>query len=305
MNLDDLRVFATVARSRSLVAAAVECHQTASALSKALRRLEAALGTPLFDRSSKQLLLNRAGLSLLPRALSLLSFAEQTKSEVLGSRSRFHCRVGAPAIVLWRFGEVFARLLIADFADCTLSLKPMFEDQALAALANGEVDFACVTGAVVTPPNKHWQASWQADKIGSMTMVLTAGLTHPLASARAVSTAKLVQHDFVCPSHSLFCGVNRGAHSDGWREDALPRPIRYWIDDIQVLLSFVKSGKALAYLPEFALADDELVRVELSDCPYTCTESIFVVHAPTQASGWQQRVLAGMLAQEQSSSERR
>jgi DNA-binding transcriptional LysR family regulator len=316
MNFNDLQVFVAVARRQSLAAAALECHQTASALSKALRRLEADVGTPLFDRSNKQLALNRAGQSLLPRALALLQLAAQTKSEVLGSQTRLHCRIAAPAMLLWRFGDSLSRSL-RSFADCTLSLKPMFEDDALAALANGEVDFACVTGAVISDahaaPNaqrqhRHWQPHWQTDAIGSMTMLLTAGPTHPLAatlsdascqgkSKPSATTDQVLAHDFACPSHSLLCGVARGAHSDGWRDDKLPRKIRYWIDDLQVLLAFVKRGTALAYLPEFAHSDPELIRIDVSDCPYTCREELFLVHAPTLASGWQRHVVAGLLEQ--------
>ena len=300
MNLDDLKVFTTVARSSSLAAAAHELNQTASALSKAIRRLEADIGTPLFDRTSKQLSLNRSGVTLLPRALQLLRFSEQTRSELMGADARVHCRIAAPAMLLWRFGESFSRSLIADFPDCAISLKPMFEDAALAALGNGEVDFACVTAAVVTPPNKHWQAHWQADALGNLNMQLSAASGHALALLeRPASTAEVLQHDFVCPPRSLLCGVVRGAHSDGWRDDQLPRRIRYWVDDLQVLLALVKSGAALAYLPEFALSDPQLKRIEVSDCPYTCSEQLFLVHAPTQASGWHKRLLQRVLADQQ------
>ncbi len=291
MDLDDLRVFTTAARTRSLNAAGLELNQTASALSKAIRRLEASLNVPLFDRSAKQLALNRAGNALLPRALQLLSFAEQTRSEMSGVDARVHCRIAAPAMLLWRFAEAFCCGLIADFPDSAMTLKPMFEDQALAALANGEVDFACVT-AHAQHSNKHWQAHWQSDALGAMTMHLTAGIKHPLAAhagAAVATTAQLLQYDFACPPRSLLCGVARGAHSDGWRDDQLPRRIRYWVDDLQVLLGLVKSGLALAYLPDFAELDPQLKRINVSDCPYVCTEQLFLVHAPTQASGWQRR----------------
>lgn len=295
MDLQDLRVFVTVTRHRSLALASADLHQTASALSKALRRLELSVQTPLFDRSGKQLVLNRAGEALLPRALQLLHFAEQTRSELKGSDSRVHCRVAAPAMLLWHFGAELGRTLLPRYPDSALSLKPMYEEQALAALAQGEVDFALVTAAVIEPPGRHWQAHWQADALGSTTMQLMAGAQHPLALAgRAVTSSELLAHDFACPPRSLLCGLTRGAHSDGWREDQLPRRIRYWVDDLQVLLSLVKAGLALAYLPDFADSDPELLRIEVSDCVYTCTERLFFVHAPTQASGWQ-RWLVGAL----------
>ena len=104
----------------------------------------------------------------------------------------------------------------------------------------------------------------------------------------SASSAQVLAHDFACPPHSLFCGVQRGARSDGWRDDQLPRKIRYWTDDLQLLLGFVRSGKALAYLPDFALAEPGLVRIHVSDCAFTCSEQAWLVWDSASAAGWQQ-----------------
>ena len=120
MNFADLTVFCTVARSDSLNQASIELHQTPSALSKALRRLEAQLGTPLFERANKQLKLNRSGRLLLPRALQLLQFAEQTRSEISGSDALVHARIAGPAMLLWGYAGLFAQLLTMRFADSSL-----------------------------------------------------------------------------------------------------------------------------------------------------------------------------------------
>jgi DNA-binding transcriptional LysR family regulator len=301
MNLADLTAFCTVARSDSLNQASGELHQTPSALSKALRRLEAQLGTPLFERANKQLKLNRSGRLLLPRALQLLQFAEQTRSEIAGTDALVHARIAGPAMLLWGYAGLFAELLTTRFADSSLIQAAKFEDEALAALANGEVDFALVTQAVVATPGKNWQSHWRADLLGSVRMQLCAGPTHPLvvlsaADVSAVSSAELLRHDFVCPQHSLICGVTRAGHSDGWRNHDLPRRIRYWVDDLVLLLALVKSGAALAYLPEFALkTETQLHRIEVSDCPYVCEELVYLVHAPSRALGWQQQMVAAYL----------
>ena len=80
MNLPDLRVFTVVARHDSLHAAAEELHLTPSAISKALKRLEEELGLPLFDRSTRQLVLNERGALLLDRARTLLDLEEQARA---------------------------------------------------------------------------------------------------------------------------------------------------------------------------------------------------------------------------------
>ncbi|MES2130603.1 MAG: LysR family transcriptional regulator [Pseudomonadota bacterium] len=289
MNLSDLRIFVSAARRPSLGAAALELHLTPSAVSKALKRLEDALGTALFDRSAKQLVLNESGQRLLGRAQTLLALADQAKADIMGERAAVDCRVAGPAVLLWRHGQALAQAL-RGYAEGSLRMQAMFEDEALAGLARGDINAAIVTSAAIEGRAEHWSADWEATDLGSLTLHLLAGAAHPLAGQRRAKTAQVLEYDFACPSRSLFCGVQRGARSDGWRDDQLPRKIRYWTDDLQLLLAFVKSGEALAYLPDFALADPGLVRVEVTDCAFTCSEHVWLVWDKRNASQWQQQL---------------
>jgi DNA-binding transcriptional LysR family regulator len=92
----------------------------------------------------------------------------------------------------------------------------------------------------------------------------------------------------------MFCGVQRGPRSDGWRDDQLPRKIRYWTDDLQLLLTLVKSGAALAYLPDFALADAGLRRIHVSDCAFECVERVTLVWNHVRAGAWQRELAAAL-----------
>src|SRR5450830_1738375 len=301
MNLSDLRIFVSAARRPSLGAAALELHLTPSAVSKALRRLEDSLGKPLFDRSAKQLALNDSGQLLLGRAQTLLALADQARVDLMGERAAVDCRIGGPAILLWRHGQMLSQAL-RDYPQGSLRMQAMFEDEALAALARGDVNAAIVTSDVIEGRGEHWSDDWQVTPLGSVTLHLLAGRHHPLVHAMSpseakskvtplqASTAEVLAHDFACPSRSLFCGVQRGARSDGWRDDQLPRKIRYWTDDLQLLLSFVKAGQALAYLPDFALADTELRRIHVSDCAFECVEQVALVWNRAKASVWQQQL---------------
>lgn len=304
MNLSDLRVFVCAARRPSLGAAAQELHLTPSAVSKSLKRLEDSLGKPLFDRSAKQLALNDSGQFLLGRAQTLLALADQARIDLMGERAAVDCRAAGPAILLWRHGQMLTQAL-SGYPEGSLRLQAMFEDEALAALARGDINAAIVTGDVIEGRGEHWSEDWQVTPLGSVTLHLVGGRAHPLVTALEqaspdaplqADTATVLAHDFACPSRSLFCGVQRGARSDGWRDDQLPRKIRYWTDDLQLLLGLVKSGAALAYLPDFALADAELRRIHVSDCAFECVEQVALVWNASSASDWQ-RGLAASLAQ--------
>lgn len=302
MNLGDLRVFASAARQPSLAAAAEQLHLTSSAVSKALRRLETSLSTPLFDRSARQLVLNDSGRRLLERAHVLLALADQARADVMGDKGVIAWHLAGPALLLWRHAAA-AGAALREWPEASLRLQAMFEDEALAALARGDIDAALVSGAAIESRASHWSADWETTPLGQMTMQLVAAAAHPLATAhrpggagQAGSTgptvieadsATVLRHDFACPPHALLCGAQRGARSDGWRDDMLPRRIRYWSDDLHILLGHVRRGEALAYLPDFALQDPQLLRIQVADCPFVCSEQVWLVWNRAHAPQWQ------------------
>jgi DNA-binding transcriptional LysR family regulator len=285
MNLSDLRIFLAVAGRQSLVLAADQLHLTPSAVSKAIRRLETSLDAELFDRSSRQLVLNAGGERLVERARELLAMAERARLDIQGRDAAPACRIAGPAVLLWRDGPRIARLL-AGYTNATLHANAMFEEDALAALERGEASAAVVTGAVLDGQGRTWSADWGKTALGPLVLNLVAGAQHPLAAQASATVAEVLAHPFACPVRSLFCGEQRGKHSDGWRDDAYPRTIRYWTDDLQLLLAFVRSGDALAYLPDFALAEPGLVRIHVSDCSFGCAEDAWLVWNRRTAPAW-------------------
>jgi DNA-binding transcriptional LysR family regulator len=305
MNLSDLRVFVAVARQQSLAAASEQLHLTPSAISKALRRLEDSLGGTLFDRSNRQLVLNQGGARLLDRAQVLLALAEQARADLRGADAAPDCRIGGPAVLLWRDGVRSARALAA-YPQATLRLKAMFEDEALEALARGDLSAALVTGAVLDGRGPVWSAHWEHVSLGALALHPVASRAHPLVQGSTqlsaqphaddchVLAADVLAHPFVCPTRSLFCGERRGTRSDGWRDDVLPRVIRYWTDDLQLLLAFVRSGEALAYLPEAAFAEPDLVRLHVTDCQFSCNETASLVWDRRTAPAWLIRLAADL-----------
>jgi len=75
LTLRQVEIFCAVAQSGSTVAAAQAVSLSQSATSASLQQLERALGSQLFERVGRQLVLNDAGRALLPQALVLLEQA--------------------------------------------------------------------------------------------------------------------------------------------------------------------------------------------------------------------------------------
>jgi LysR family transcriptional regulator, regulator for metE and metH len=82
LEIRHLRLIAAVAEVGSLTKAGERIHLTQSALSHQLRNIESRLGTPLFLRVGKRLVLTAAGERLLTVSREVLDRLEQTESDI-------------------------------------------------------------------------------------------------------------------------------------------------------------------------------------------------------------------------------
>ena len=77
MTLDQLRIFAEVARHQHITKAAKAMHMTQSAVSAAVIALEERHGVALFDRIGRSIVLNQTGSIFLKHALQVLAEAKK------------------------------------------------------------------------------------------------------------------------------------------------------------------------------------------------------------------------------------
>jgi LysR family hydrogen peroxide-inducible transcriptional activator len=102
MEFHQLKYFVAVARTGSFVRAAEEEGITQPSLSQQIRKLEGALGAPLFDRLGRTIRLTRFGEALLPEAEEILkraNFARRTL-EALQTEDSGALKVGVIPTVL-------------------------------------------------------------------------------------------------------------------------------------------------------------------------------------------------------------
>jgi DNA-binding transcriptional LysR family regulator len=97
LNLTGLRVLREVAARGSFTAAAESLGYTQSAVSRQVAALEAAAGTPLFDRTARGVRITDAGETLLHRAATVLDEVDAAQRELEGMSelATGHLRVGA------------------------------------------------------------------------------------------------------------------------------------------------------------------------------------------------------------------
>jgi DNA-binding transcriptional LysR family regulator len=136
-DLDDLKAFVAVARARGFREGARLSGSSASALSEAVRRLEAQLGVRLLNRTTRSVVLTEAGRGLLERLGPALAEMEAALDVVNGFRDRpvgalrLNVPVSAARLVLPRIVPPF----LAAYPD--IRLEVITEDSFVDMLAAG------------------------------------------------------------------------------------------------------------------------------------------------------------------------
>lgn len=150
MELRQLRYVEAVARERHFTRAAEELHVAQSALSHQIRRLEAELGTELFERTSRSVVVTEAGEAVAVRARRILAEIDGVRGEIdeLNGLVRGRISVGA----LLPAGDIDVPGLLARFSEAhpgiEVGLREGTSGDLLAYLAADEIDaaFALLAG---------------------------------------------------------------------------------------------------------------------------------------------------------------
>jgi LysR family transcriptional activator of glutamate synthase operon len=115
MELRQLRYVEAVARHRHFTRAAEELHVAQSALSHQIRRLEAELGTELFNRNSRSVTVTEAGQAVAARARGVLDQVDGLHHEVDELRGLVRGEIGVGATL--PAGEVDVPSLLVRFSE--------------------------------------------------------------------------------------------------------------------------------------------------------------------------------------------
>lgn len=245
LTLRQLRAFLSVARARSFTRAASELNLTQSALTMAIRGLEAEVGLRLLDRSTRTVAPTAHGERFMVTAERLLDEMQRAVDDlraiadrqsglvVLAATASFVGPVVAPALqaVAERFPGIAVRLI-----------EEHTEGAARRLLA-GELDFAITT--LPTPEPGIEAIPLLRDRFG-----LLCPQGHPLARA-GKTLGWGVLGDFPLVGMSQLNGMRRLLERD--RDGALAvRGLRYEVSSMTTLRSLVASGVGIGAVPALA-----------------------------------------------------
>jgi DNA-binding transcriptional LysR family regulator len=200
MDISALQAFLAVAETGSFSRAAEQIYLTQPAISKRIAALERQIGARLFDRIGRGIRLTQAGETLLIRARSVLKELEDVKrgiANLSGTIAGELLLATSHHIGLHRLPGPLKRFH-DTYTEVRLNLQFMDSEKACNAVAKGELELAVVTlPPVVAPPLK-------VEKIWDDPLDIVVGREHPLARARRVQAATLLDYPAILPGPGTY-----------------------------------------------------------------------------------------------------
>jgi len=260
MDLAELRIFKAVVEEGGIAKAARRLHRVPSNVTTRVKQLESDLGTELFFRDRKRLILSPAGERLLAYAEKLLGLAEEARSAVSGSTPRGVLRLGAlESTAASRLPPVLARYHRA-YPDVRVELKTGTNDALTAAVLDRRLDAAFVAEAPAGQTDLAHMALF-AERL----MVISS-LEH-----RRIRRPADVEGDSVI-AFPDGCAYRRRLHR--WLGDAIPAMRILDLSSYHAIVACVASGTGIALVPESVLETVQGAQVKRHRIPREYTEVV-------------------------------
>lgn len=251
MELRQLRVFQTVARTGSVAAAAAQLHLTASALSHALKALETELGFRLFDRVGKGVRLNAAGEQFLaqiePHLAGLGAAAESLRRLAKGGFTQL--RLGAAASVCKHILPRVIRDLRKAFPRVEIGIESADTPELIEMLKAGTADL----GMGLAPESA---ADLKVHPVFRDELMFTFAPTHRWAAGKDISEEELQTQPLILYQRRSLTARLVEAHL---RQLGVTTPTVMEIGSMEAIKEFVRLDLGVAVLPPW-MAERELRR---------------------------------------------
>jgi DNA-binding transcriptional LysR family regulator len=245
MTFTQLEVFAALARAGSFSRAAALLGITQSAVSHAVRGLEAELGVALMVREGAQSTLSEAGSRLLARANDILQQREALLQEATTARG-----MARGTLRIASFGSTSSLRLLPSLLAAYQRVQPQVEVQVEehddATVIRWLLEQRAEVGFVTLPDDRFETVPLAEDEFVA---ILPQG--HRLAQRRSVHPRDLDGEPFI------RTGAGSGALIDRMLAEAGASPrVLYRFEQLSSILGFVAQDLAVAIAARMALPDD-------------------------------------------------
>ncbi|MGV6821054.1 MAG: LysR substrate-binding domain-containing protein [Parvularcula sp.] len=253
MNLRDLQYIIAVADLKNFSRAAEQCHVSQPTLSAQVKKLEVRLGTPLFERTNKRVMLTAFGGKVIESARRILGEWDLITETAETARDPFSGRyrlAAFPTLACYLFPGLVPR--IKELLPSTrLVLVEEKSDILLERLRQGKLDAAFL--ALPIPDEEfHIQALFKDQ------FYVAASPGHVLAQHHSVDARALTQHDLLLleEGHCLRDQALEICELMGVADDMDIRAT-----SLETLRNMVRADSGVTLMPEIAIdPDDQSIR---------------------------------------------
>ncbi len=250
MDISALQAFLTVTDNASFSVAAEKLFITQPAVSKRIAALEQELGTLLFDRIGRQIVLTEAGRALEPHARLILEEIEDTRRALTNLSGRIAGRLSLGTshhIGLHRLPPLL-RELRRRYPELQLDIRFLDSETACRAVEHGELELAIVTLPLRPTPMLQTTSLWDDP------LAVVCGTEHPLASYSQAGLATLAQHPAILPGPETF---TRQIVESAFKPLGISLNVELSTNFLETIKMLTAVGLGWSVLPE-SMLDNEL-----------------------------------------------
>jgi DNA-binding transcriptional LysR family regulator len=252
-SVDDLRIVLAVAAHGSFATAARRTRLPSSTVSRAVARLEEALGVRLFHRTSRHVSLTEEGARLAERATPLLDELANTIAEVKDQATEpsGRLRVTAPIVI----GATYIAPALFSFADAhpRVSVELSLSNAVIDLVAEG-FDLA-FRGGPVRDPEVVARRLWSVDYAIGAALPL---VRRELAGRTRVARTDLEKLPAIVPRQDASWRFRR---NDAAIAEVQPRS-RFCVDDLRVAIEAARRGLGIVRAPRELIERANLLELE-------------------------------------------
>lgn len=198
LDLRDLRYFEAIAEAGHLGRAAAKLHRSQPALTSCVRRLEAAVGTALFERVGRGIRLTAAGEALARRALALRLAADDAVREIgeVGAGLAGTVRIGVLPTLARFLMPPLCRVFLSDAPGVRIQTLIAQNDVLAERLESGEADFILTTVSRASE-------EYESHRVLEDEAVVIASRNHPVLRKRKAKLEDLLAYPWVLAPPSV------------------------------------------------------------------------------------------------------
>ena len=243
--LPDLASFILIVEEGSFTAAAKKLEVTPSALSKMVTRLEASLSVKLFERTTRTLIITRAGQQVYDQAVIMVNAAKQAVELSVSDHTEISgaLTVAAPEAFLNSVLQPFVVPFLKQYPDIQLKLR----------VADGEIDLIRDNIDIAFKLTDKPDENLVLKEIGSTNLVLCASPDYIQQRGMPSHPNQLIEHD------CLYLAENDRDHIwDFFKDDefhSVSVSGRYAVNHSQMRLTGVKNALGIGIFHDFVIAD--------------------------------------------------